>query len=36
MHAMGWCENFLRMPLTEMEEDHKAVLFDLMREQGLI
>lgn len=36
MHAMGWCENFLRMPLTPMEEDHKAVLFDLMREQGLI
>jgi len=36
MHAMGWCENFLRMPLTEMEEDHKAALFDLMREQGLI
>ncbi|MBQ9413090.1 MAG: dihydrodipicolinate synthase family protein, partial [Oscillospiraceae bacterium] len=36
MHAMGWCENFLRMPLTEMEEAHKAVLFDLMREQGLI
>ena len=36
MNAMGWCENFLRMPLTPMEEAHKAVLFDLMREQGLI
>lgn len=36
MHAMGWCENFLRMPLTPMEEAHKAALFDLMREQNLI
>ena len=36
MNAMGWCENFLRMPLTPMEEAHKAVLFDLMREQHLI
>ena len=36
MNAMGWCENFLRMPLTPMEEAHKETLFALMREQGLI
>ena len=36
MHEMGFCENFLRMPLTPMEEGHKAALFALMREQGLI
>ncbi len=36
MAAMGWCENFLRMPLTPMEDAHKEKLFALMREQGLI
>jgi len=36
MAAMGYCENYLRLPLTPMEDDHKAVLLDLMREQGLI
>jgi len=36
MAAMGWCENFLRMPLTPMEEEHKEKLFALMRAEGLI
>jgi len=36
MAAMGWCENFLRMPLTPMEDAHRETLYALMREQGLI
>lgn len=34
--AMGYCENYLRLPLTTMEPEHEAVLLDLMREQNLI
>ena len=36
MAAMGFCEDYLRLPLTKMEEGHKAVLLKLMVEQGLI
>ena len=36
MAAMGWCENYVRLPLTPMEEAHEKVLFDLMRRHGLI
>ena len=36
MAAMGFCEDYLRLPLTNMEESHKAVLLKLMAEQGLI
>ena len=36
MAEMGFCEYFLRMPLTPMEEAHKKVLFALMRKEGLI
>ena len=36
MAAMGWCENFLRLPLTEMEEAHAEKLYALMRAHGLI
>ena len=36
MAEMGFCENYLRMPLTPMEEDHKRKLFALMREERLI
>lgn len=36
MSAMGFCEDFLRLPLTPMEDAHRAVLFDLMRKEGLI
>jgi 4-hydroxy-tetrahydrodipicolinate synthase len=36
MHAMGFGENYLRLPLTTMEPAHEAVLLDLMRGHGLI
>ena len=36
MAAMGYCEDYLRLPLTSMEEAHKAKLLALMAEQGLI
>lgn len=35
MAAMGFCENYLRMPLVPMEEAHYEKLLGLMREQGL-
>ncbi len=33
---MGFCDNYLRLPLTCMEEKNAEVLYDLMREQNLI
>ena len=36
MAAMGFCEDYLRLPLTNMEEGHKAVLLAEMRKQGLL
>lgn len=36
MAAMGYGEDYLRLPLTPMEDTHKAVLLNLMRQQGLI
>ena len=36
MAAMGYCEDYLRLPLTSMEEGHKANLLKLMAQQGLI
>jgi len=36
MAAMGWCENYLRMPLTPMEEAHAEKLYTIMRGRGLI
>lgn len=35
MAAMGFGENYLRLPLTPMDADHEATLLSLMREQGL-
>lgn len=35
MSAMGFGEDYLRLPLTPMEDAHKAVLLQRMREQGL-
>lgn len=35
MAAMGYCEDYLRLPLTPMEEAHKAILLEEMRKQGL-
>lgn len=36
MAAMGYGENYLRLPLTPMEKAHEQVLLSLMREQGII
>ena len=35
MAAMGFCENYLRLPLVPMEENHRAVLLECMRNVGL-
>ncbi len=36
MAAMGWCENYVRLPLTPMEEGHWQTLRALMAERGLL
>lgn len=36
MAAMGWCENYVRLPLTPMEEAHAEKLYAIMRGHGLI
>lgn len=36
MAAMGFCENYVRLPLTTMEEEHEAKLIKLMKDQGLV
>ena len=35
MAAMGFCEDYLRLPLTPMEENTKAVLLEAMRNVGI-
>ena len=35
MAAMGWCEDYLRLPLVPMEEEHKAHLLACMRRAGV-
>jgi len=35
MAAMGFGENYLRLPLTPMEKDHEAVLLQCMRDVGV-
>lgn len=35
MSAMGFCENYLRLPLTPMEEANREVLFNEMRKVGI-
>ena len=35
MSALGFCDNYLRLPLTPMEEDNYQRLLKTMREQGL-
>lgn len=34
--AMGYCENYVRLPLTTMEPEHEAVLLSLMKKENLI
>ena len=36
MAKMGFCENYLRLPLTPMEQQNAEKMYALMREQGLI
>ena len=35
MAAMGYGENYLRLPLTPMEEEHEKNLLAIMRRHGL-
>ncbi|MBR2043269.1 MAG: 4-hydroxy-tetrahydrodipicolinate synthase [Clostridia bacterium] len=35
MAAMGFCDEYLRSPLTVMEPEHREVLFAEMRKQGI-
>ncbi len=35
MAKMGWCEDYLRLPLTPMEDATKKILFDEMEKLGL-
>ena len=35
MAAMGFCDNYLRLPLTPMEPEHEQELLSLMRQAGL-
>ena len=35
MAALGFCENYLRLPLVSMEEAHEAMLLQKMREVGV-
>lgn len=34
--AMGYCDNYLRLPLTPMDEGKEEILKQLMRKEGLI
>ena len=36
MAKMGFCKNYLRLPLVELAEEKEKVLFSLMQEQGVI
>ena len=36
MAAMGYCENYLRLPLTTMEPENEKNLLSLMKAEGLI
>ncbi len=36
MAAMGYCENYVRLPLTPMESAHEQQLLNIMRGHGLI
>jgi len=36
MAELGYCENYLRLPLNPMDEAKKAVMLDCMRKEGLI
>jgi len=35
MAAMGFCENYVRLPLTPMEDAHRENMLAIMRREGL-
>ena len=35
MAKMGYCENYLRLPLTTMDETKAEIMYELMKEQGI-
>jgi 4-hydroxy-tetrahydrodipicolinate synthase len=35
MAAMGYCDNYLRLPLTPMEEQNEKVLLACMKDAGI-
>ena len=35
MAAMGFCEDYLRLPLTSIEEPHRILLLEAMKEAGI-
>ena len=35
MAAMGFCEDYLRLPLTSIEEPHRLLLLEAMKEAGI-
>ena len=35
MAKMGFCENYLRLPLTTMDEGKAEIMYELMKEQGI-
>ena len=36
MAALGWCENFVRLPLIQMEPSHELNMLEIMRRLGLL
>lgn len=36
MNALGFCENYLRMPLTPMDEGKEKSMLEIMRKEGII
>ena len=36
MAAMGYCEDYLRLPLTPMEEGNREKLLSLMKKENII
>ena len=36
MAAMGWCENYVRLPLTPMESQNETKMLEIMKKQNLI
>ncbi len=36
LSEMGFCDDYLRLPLTPMEDAHRKAMFELMRKNGII